>query len=366
MLTLKAKNLKHIFSTSRYLQLSDEVRLPASSGMRVQWVIGRSQCLYRVFDLEGTPSARRKDALDILIRRWSPFDQTGHHVVWEQSVAMAWIWDASTTNEHLSNLGIHALEVLPESVFQPRQKEGVYGWESIDGGICYQLWKEEKLLAEKWFSSPPTPNNWLIFIRGLNLPIRLTTPLFLSTASVSETYPEITHTELLLRPWGSRNQKFLPLLKEMQLEQWLVKGGAAFAGLIIVWQIAAILSLLYAEHEVEQRLSSYSDEVSSVLEARDEALTKSRRANELLKLLDFPSQAALMATLAPIVNKQKAEIKEWTYNLDKLEIVVEGERLQTLDLTKAFESLSFIHTVTLDKANKENQHKFIMNLHVRK
>lgn len=362
MLKLKARNLRQSFSTSRYLQLSDEVKLPDSPSMRVQWVIGRSQCLYKVFDLQDTPRARRKDALNILIQRWSPFDRTGQHVVWDQSVAMAWIWDHSKTNERIADLGIQTLEILPESVFLPRQTNGLYSWHSIDGGLTYQIWKDELLVAEKWYKNAPDARTISQLVRSLNLP-RSLTPDSVALLDMAAEEPSTIQAELLERPWGSRNQKLLPLLIGIKLEQWLVVSTAAILSSILVWHSGATASLLFAEYKVQKRLEAFSDEVSTVLAARDEAITKSKRANELLKLLDLPSQKALMASITPITLAQNASIKEWTYNLDKLEIVVEGERIQTLDLLKSLEALSFAQSVTLDKANRPNQHKFTLILH---
>jgi hypothetical protein len=362
MFKLKAKNLRQTFSTSRYLQLSDEVKLPDSPSMRAQWVIGRSQCLYKIFDLQDTPRARRKDALNILIQRWSPFDKTGQHIVWDQSIAMVWVWDQSKTSERIADLGIQTQEVLPESVFRPRHTDCMLSWPSIDGGISYQIWIGELLAAEKWFKNTPDDKALERFFRSLNLPRRLMTDPTVITDGPREAIAT-TETELLDRPWGSRNQQLLPLLVGIKLEQWLVASTAIILASILVWNIGATLTLLLAEHQVQKRLSTFSDEVSTVLTARDEAITKSRQANELLKLLDFPSQKALMASIAPVILAQNASIKDWTYNLDKLEIIVEGERIQTLDLLKSLEAISFVQSVTLDKANRPNQHKFTLTLH---
>ena len=91
---LKFKILGSLFLPRRYLQADKKVIPPENRNIGAkQWVVGRDLCVYRLFHLPDVPGTERKSAIDIHIRQWSPFADTGSYVVWKDDIAQVWIWD---------------------------------------------------------------------------------------------------------------------------------------------------------------------------------------------------------------------------------------------------------------------------------
>lgn len=359
MSRLTPSNLKQTFSISRYIQLKDEVQLPEKQTIRGQWVIGRSQCLYKAFNLSRTPKKHRAQALNLLIQRWSPFSSTASYTAWDQTLAMVWIWDNTNAQEKIAELGITVVEQIPESILYPKNQSSATCIVSIDGGFICQIWEKELLLAEKWLATPPNTDTWLQIIRGITLPSNsnISPDELHERLRTSSIHPE--EIPLSARPWGNRN-KVIPLLQTLKWEPWFFGASLTIVAAGILWNATAVAITLIAISNVETRIEIASKKLNPVLEARETAISINKNIKELLKAVDFPQQRALLANISKTMQDQNAELKEWAYSLDKLEIIVEGDKIQTLTLLQALEGLPFVISASLDKAPQNNQYKFIL------
>ncbi|WP_256849196.1 hypothetical protein, partial [Pantoea sp. Ft+CA_17] len=79
----------------RFIQsTSKTIELPGSDS-RVLWVLSRYFLRQKVFELgDGIPEAKRKAALALLVRKWSPYPSTGFAAQWAGRRASVYAWDS--------------------------------------------------------------------------------------------------------------------------------------------------------------------------------------------------------------------------------------------------------------------------------
>jgi hypothetical protein len=361
MLKLNLSNLKQSFSVSRYIQLKDDVRLPNFQTLRAQWVVSRSLCLYNLFDLSDVAKKHRVEALQLRISRWSPFTQTATYIVWDQAIAMVWAWDQEATQHKTTDLGIQVIEALPETALYPKHQEAHLALASIDQGHIYQIWYQGILIAEKHSKNALSARAWLQFIRGLNLPPSIK-PTAEKLQELSNTPPEISSPlELAPRPWSSSN-KIIPLMQSLQWEKWTIISAFTVIFILFLWNLTATLLTSSALSNVEARIAIASEKISTVLDAREKAVKSNADLKQLLRYIDLPQQRAMMAAIGQVLDTQNGQLKEWAYNLNKLDLIIAGENIKTLELLKSLEQLKFIKSASLESTSQPNQHKFALTL----
>ncbi|WP_164084632.1 hypothetical protein [Alteromonas flava] len=353
-------NLKHTFSANQYIQASREVIFPENLTTRAQWIIGRSLCLYRTFELDALPDKNREDALSLLVKRWAPFSRVGYHAVWTEHCVGVWAWDAERVESAIEEVGVQAISTLPESVYLPKSDETRAQWlPSVDTGRIFQLWINGVLVAEKWFAEKPEQSKFDLFLRSLTLPASLTME-WKRLQTLSLEAAEIEEVARLATPWGAKN-KTLSIVQKLPWEHSLLLCGAAAVLTGYVWAFSSTVFATMALSEIKQRADLVATEVETVLDARSTAETLNQQAQSQILLIDYPSQSSMMLELGQIFMEFNLVLNEWDFKGSTLEVVSQGN-VNTLDVVKRMETLDWVESVSVSSLRNRNQNRFVLTL----
>ncbi len=141
------------FSSARYLQLSDEVLLPAKKKAKAEWVISRKLCLYKRFDFAKVPKNKRQTALELAIKRWTPFPHAQFYIVWSGHFAQVWSWDEERIFAMVQAAQITPQQFFPETVLRLLPRENDFQIITCLEGFELQLWENSTLKSSRWLGS---------------------------------------------------------------------------------------------------------------------------------------------------------------------------------------------------------------------
>lgn len=359
---LSRDSLKLPFSASHYVQTTESVILPTNLTTRAQWVVSRSLCLFKCFDVNGLPTKNKSEALEVLVRRWVPFEHVGYHVIFTSQFAVVWAWDKSQVESSVEELGVQLVSVLPESVYYSERDGTGSRWiKSQDKGYIFQLWADGVLIIEKWFATLPSTSKFDLFTRALEIPSNIE----LSWEQLSEichSAQDIGSQSLLQSPWGAKN-KNLSIVQNLPWEITSIIAVTFCLVLSYVWTISSSFSIYASLNEVNDRVNKIEKSVEPVLTARISAESENRRLKELITLFDYPSQSNVIADVSDILLSFELILKEWEFQGARIELITEG-KVNTLNLVKKFEELSWVESVSVSGQRQQNQNKFALELKV--
>ena len=299
------------------------------------WIVGRGLCLYRCESFAHVVANRRRAALRLQLPVWSPFANTGHHCVWAGAEAMVWLWDADAVRPvPVTEAGFEphhaaAAHVRPETVFHPRQADGVYlincaapaGQDGQDGeGAELQLWRGGALADSFWASEPPDAARQAWFLQRHGLPAE--TPVLASAAP------------LAAEPWASPVSPGDWLAER----EWpLAVAATALLLAAALWHEVRYWRVSAAAAAVEAEFATRQGELGPVLASREELLQLRRRATAMRSILAEPSQARLMGLVDQALPSPAARFERWRYQQGELRLVVADPELDPLAYVQALE-----------------------------
>jgi hypothetical protein len=357
---LNPAKLKQTFSASQYVQASQDIVFPERLTTRAQWIVGRSQCLFRSFATSNFPSKNREEALALQVRRWAPFPEPGFHANWTKETVEVWAWDQEKVKQNVEEIGVQPISVLPESVYYPQLTDTSARWiESIDDGVIFQLWVNGDLVAEKWFSKRPKASRFLLFLRSLTLP-NSTRMDWVELKQICENAPEAGQLELLPAPWGTKNKTW-SLVQKLPWEHSMLLGMAGLLLIAYVWVLTATAVASISLEQVKSRTASIEESVEAVLDARTTAETLNTESEALLVLVDYPSQSMMMVDVSSVLQPFSLILKGWDFKGKTLEIVTEGN-VNTLNVVKQFEQFDWIQSVSVSALRNQGQNRFVITL----
>ena len=357
---LNPASLKHSFSASHYVQASKDILFPERLTTRAQWILARSLCLFRTFDIEAIPRKRRESTVALLVKRWAPFAQPGFHAVWSDRHVAVWVWDNDKVTASIDEVGVQALSTLPESVYYPQHEGTGARWlRSADTGEIFQLWINAELVVEKWFAQHPNQNAFDLFLRTIVLPAhkRLAWD---ELQRLCHDAPQTTTFERLQNPWGARN-KLWALVQKLPWENSVVLVAAVVLAVSYLWMLSSSLLTALALNDVKRRTDAIAASVEPVLQARTTAETLNATNAGYLLLLDYPPQTALLSDISAIVTTFALALKEWDYKGGRLEIVLEGSA-NSLSVVQAFEKLDWTSSVSVSSTRNQAQNRYVLTL----
>jgi len=265
------------------------------------------------FDLKNVPKPRRVQALELQIRQWTPFANTGRYLVWQGEDALVWAWDADRLGADLAtqNLNSKRVEILPESLLHFPLANGLRLAACLDG-VEGQLWREGLLVHSRWWPTVPTEAAWLNFQRDAGDSAELQ-----STVVPSPAAPEWLH-----RPWAKNVPAGRGGAWAAPYETWLVSAGVLVLAGMTSWYGIQLVKIKQAVELRKNELKTAETIARPMLEARQRALDAQVRIKLLQKAGHYPDQLALMATVAKLLPKHTVTLNEWDYRDDKLKITV--------------------------------------------
>ncbi len=350
-----------MLSISQISQLRDEILLPAKKTNRIQWIVSRELCLYRLIDFRHIPEDSRSQALDFEFQNHSPFELTDYYVIWKEGIAQVWFWDKKLTATVLDEQSVEAFEIVPESILMaPETDDGLKFIKTLDDGVDLQLWNEGVLLASQWYKKIPINIKIEQFISGVvQLPNRQT---------VIHSSEEMANIPLLTKPlttehWTAAKKTFVSL-KGFNIETLLVILVFSILSGFIYWQLIGIYrthsQLNGIEQSIEQSLQQAGENVTS----KTTTLVTQNKNERLLKIIDYPSQAQLLLLFGQVIADQGDTLKEWKYNLNKLEIVIENNKSTALTYINRLQTMPMVGQVTSEPGRITGQIKLNINLNL--
>ena len=311
-----------------YLETLDGVQLPDNGRGRRYWVVSRGLCRFFPISLLGdVASANRRAALDLEIKRLSPFAETGSWVHLSPGFASVWLWDAEKTRAAGALVGVDVTRprVLPEPALLPPIDAGLRLIEGLDG-YEGQFWSDGGLSAGRWWPKLPDQRAWAHFQRGASVK----PDAFTSVA------PEPQRLDWMKRSW-TRSRTTGPL-DLSRLDMRLVLAGAVVAILAAYgYQGARYLHTRSAAAAAEREAEARASAVEPTLTARLQALDSMAAIGALRALNPYPGQLTLMARVAEVLPAQGARLEDWLYDRGRLEMSIASDA--PVDLVKLIRSL---------------------------
>ncbi len=304
-----------------------------------QWIIARSLCLYRIFVLGDIPSGERKSALNLRIRQWSPFPETGRYVVWNGESAHVWIWDEVEQREAARKSGATS-RVFPETVMRGAPDRDTLRILSCTEGIEAQIWRQGRLAASRWWAEGPPHEEWPRFLAAHDL-------------NPNTDIPEPEDTPLLDRPWG-QSADGNPLLN-LGIQRLCVFAVMAVLTFVLIWQGISVWRWQQAQGALADRIAALTEEAEPLLEARTRATRDRKVAERLLSLVSHPAQLELMAAVAEKLPRRKVFLAEWHYNQGNLSFTLEGKNPDPRYYVGTYQKMPHFKEVTAERGREQSQ-----------
>lgn len=279
--------------------------------LRPQWVIERSQCLYRCLDLSHVPSSGRAQALALKLAGLSPFRLPGHYAVWRDGWVQLWLWDEQQRQGlAASQEAMSGCLCLPETLLQvppAPTPESVVRLVRVQRGMDLQVWRAGVLRASVFQDGLPLSiGAWqaLRGVPGVHVPERLE----------AEVVPSLE------RPWASGAS-----LAGRDWERWLPYGMAATLLAGSAFNLTQGAQWWWAERGLAGQQAALAQQVEPVLAARTRAMQAESEIQALLRLQDAPSQVELLRTVAGLL-PEDSRLLSWRYRENTLELLIDTRR----------------------------------------
>lgn len=292
--------------------------------------------------------AKRSAALELQVRRWSPFAETAKFVVWNAGCAQVWVWDAAAVGAVQVREGYAGSLVFPEPVLRappevdgPRLSEGLDGYEG-------QLWREGVLAGSRWWRQFPSIVEWNAFLRAHGIP-------------AVTTLPSVDGSSLLERPWGGGamgvGAGFL------RSERAWVAAGIALWAAFAVWDGVAVFRYGAALDALRADREALEAQTRPVLSARGHALDDRARSESLAALSAFPGQYELLIAVSERLPSNGARLVEWAYDRPRLHVVVQAPNPDLRYYVQTYQTAGPFFDVTANLGNTPGQ--VVLDMQVR-
>lgn len=272
-----------------------------------------SRALYRArsFDLRGLRGADRRDALQLQLAAWAPFDSPAYRVGLRGERVLAFAWDEVSVNAGLAEAGWDPSRPLePEGLYRPALAEGVRLCPCLDGYEA-QAWRAGLLVASQWWADTAPEAELRAFLR-------------------SHAGPGTTPTELPATSdpgWRKR-----PWLRVTHPEK---AGESAWAGLRLAYLGTACLLALWAGMEARawvvasQKVAALQTQEADLLERlkpmladRDQAEQVAAKANRLTLALSGHPPLVVLEQVVAGLPAQGVQLQELNLEGRRLRLVL--------------------------------------------
>ncbi len=336
-----------------FVQTRDGVERLAVRSAHPHWIVGRGLCMYRRHDFANVPKSRRRAAVELQLPVWSPFRRTGHHTVWQGSEAMVWFWDEDAVAEvqhafRTTPAGRDApptedLHVLPETVFLPRQDDGVR-LQPCRAGCELQHWRDGVLEDAFWYPDRPDADQLDSFLARPGVPDAVAARLVQNGAA------QALRPEHAAEPWAS---PVAPADWLQSNERATAAAAILLLAVVAVWQEARYWKIDGLAATAQAEFDTQQEALAPVLATRDEILSLSRRSDAMTTVLNAPSQAHLMGLVDQAIPGESARFAEWTYQQGELEILVtDDDALDPVAYVRALEAVPRFEAVRVGRASR--------------
>ncbi len=336
MLTL----IRRIVSPRRYLHGRHEVVRPVARtvGPR-QWVLSRGLCLYRRFVLADVPAQERNRALEVRVRQWSPYVETGRHVCWRDEQALVWIWDERLRRDAAAQAGCEGARVVPETVLRPCPPTDTVRLAGCIDGFEGQLWRGGMLHAARWWSGVPGQHEWAQFLLANDM-------------APAAAAPPVRELPWQVRPWG-RTGKGTGAWTLLRHEGALVGLAASLVVLIFAWEAGGLWQWRHQRDALAVRVQALGRQVEPVLAARNQAIEARRRVERLSAIVAAHAQLSLLAAVTRLLPPE-VSLHAWRYQGGQLGLTLKGPSLDPAVYVKKLLEYPWCAEVAVDTGNHQD------------
>lgn len=320
--------------------------LPGSD-RRVSWIVGRRFLRHNLFEVsDALPEAKRKSALALLVRKWSPFPATGFAAQRAGNRASVYAWDSLQIADAMSAAGADPgrCSVWPETFFRPPHTDGARLAVMTDG-FEGQAWRQGLLVATRWWSAVPNPRDWMLFLRGAGIDL----------SQAPSAVPAPIESEILSTPWTVHATQITDIWSLVQNNQAAAIAAAVIATPFLYFLTqAAVLSV--STWRAESAIAGMSAANQSVRTDRSGALTSLDAADSYLSLENMPSQFELLTATAELIKGRRVNISDWTFDSGNLDVILQGQTaMEAPFFIEAFERDDHFSNVTATLGNQEKE-----------
>lgn len=304
---------------------------------RVQWILSRPLYRFGRFDLRAVPAAQRERALGLQVRQWSPFRTTGTYTIWRDGEAMVYAWDAEllTSSVQAQGMAPASVQVIPETLLHSVAQDGSRLQSCLDG-FEGQAWRNQTLVASRWWPRLPNAAEWSAFERDAGL-----------GPDEQSALPTAAQAGWLESPWARNELGGERPAAMYRNERFAVAAGIIILALTTSWYAVTVAKLTLARDGLVRELNELQQRARPIQEARSQALDALAKVSALQSVMAHPDQLSVMAKAAERLAPTGAVLKEWDYRSGKLKITlaVGAKAAASSDYVKAFQQEGLFENV---------------------
>lgn len=328
-------------------------QLPGSD-RRAYWILSRRFVRQNVFEVaESLPESKRKSALALLVRKWSPFPTNQFAVQWVGHRACVYAWDGDAVAAAIAAAGEDPARctVWPETFFRPPLTDGVRLAQMTDG-VEGQVWKNGLLSATRWWPASPAPRDWAVFLRAAGVDL----------TQVSLEVPAPVESELLPQPWTVVVPPVTDLWSLLQNER-AAAIAAAIVAVPFLYYLTQGVILLGATMSVESSIADMTAANQTIRADRAAAFTNLESIESYLSLENYPSQFVTMNVVVNLLRESKVSVAEWTFDGGNLQLVIQADRpLEAPFFIEMFEKDASFSNVSGTVGNQQRELRLSMQI----
>lgn len=288
-------------------------------------MVGRGYCRYLGIDFEHVPKGKRRQALAHQLVAYSMWEDTDYCVAWQGGFAQLWFWDADRIAALLRGqkaLGFDRVRkplLLAEAVYW--QKPASSGLQLFKCGSGYDLqnWQQSRLIASQWFEMLPDSRQIQRFARSQGL-----------EASALQVIEPMRQES----PWSGVIQPVQSYWQDHKKQ--LSMGGLACSMLLLSLQLITIAQWAVVESGIRSEIAALESSANDLLAARSQARRAQLELANLSQLFTMPDPlASQQAVQQRIPEELSLTLKKWQRNVDRVDLMVEGEIIDSLGLVQA-------------------------------
>ncbi|MGZ8218731.1 hypothetical protein [Methylomagnum sp.] len=313
------------------------MEVPAPGWGRLEWVLARPRYRLKRFDLTHIPRANRAAALDLLLRQWSPFQQSAYYTSWNNGSVTVFGWNADLVEQATSEQGLKParVRVIPETVLRPHYAEGARILACLQG-VEGQIWSDGELLHSRWWREQPSQEAWRLFQRDAGLP----------PEGQSFAVPEPQRLDFLDKPWAKQAGSFGSIGENWRDERLVYFILVLLLAPPTCWYAAQLYQYREAEERLQAEYSRLQREAGPLATARGQALQALVSVQRLWTLDPRPHPLELMAWVAEKLLRNGDQLIEWHYRDGKLKFTLAtAADIQSSEMVHMLQSSGFFDNV---------------------
>ncbi len=291
-----------------------------------------------VFDLPDTiPPAKRKSALDLLVRKWSPFPATAYATLWADNKASVYAWDRDQVDADITAAGYspRRCDAWPETFLREPLADG-FRLAAVTDGFEGQMWRNGFLTTSRWWDSIPAPRDWLMFLRSAGVDLHNT----------SSEQPSPTEPQFLPTPWTVDSSHADDIWSLLQTER-AISVAATVIAVPFLYLIGQALVLSIATAGANATMTEMAETNQTVRIERSAALSDLDVIEAYLSLKPYPPQIEVLTHASTILGGRNLTISEWLYDNGNLDLTLESpDPLDSTFYIEAFEKDDLFSSVS--------------------